>query len=129
MADIRLFGPATITHDGTDIGKTSGGIELSFLKHTIVPIRNDFYKVEEKVYGVEGSISKFKLSSAITISGDNVLYDYGELIFTLPDATITLYKAKLALGDSLSFGQNQQEVFPVKIFGGENTSGNVITIE
>lgn len=127
MTDFTIYGPATIKHNGTDIGKTNGGGSFSLLTQTYEPIAST-YKLEEVVYGIEGQINLFKLTQSVTISSSSNFYDYGEILIELPEGSITLHNAKLMLPNSLSFGQNSQEPFTLRITGGEDSSGNIITI-
>lgn len=121
----RLFGPATVTHDGTNIGKTSGGGSVEILKHETEVI-DTFYRVDEKPYGIAGSLNLFQLDQSITITNSVNLYAYGQIVITLDYGTITLYKAKLNLPDTIPWGTFSLEPFTLKIIGGKDSSGNLI---
>lgn len=121
------FGPATIKHDSTEIGRTHGGGTLNFLTQQTKPIAN-FHKVEEFVYGVEGEINLFQHDGEKEISSDMTLYDYGVIEFLLGEGKITLYNAKIFLPDSLSIGTNSQEPFTVRISGGEDSDGKIFKL-
>jgi len=122
---LNLFGPATITHDGTDIGKTNGGGSISILEQTYEPLKETYDKVH-KPYGLEGEINLFQLTQSITIASDLILYNFGEVIISLTYGTLTLYSAKLLLPQSLSFGTFDQNTFTLRIVGGKDSSGNLI---
>lgn len=122
---IQLFGPATITHDGTDIGKTNGGGSITILEQTYEPISNTYERIY-KPYGIEGQINLFQLTQTLTISSDMDLYSYGEIIISLTYGTITLFNSKLVLPSDLSFGTFDQNSFTLRIVGGKDSSGNLI---
>lgn len=127
MPTLNLIGPATITHNGTNIGRTSGGGTLSILEKSYNPVGESF---EEKTipYGVEGVINLFTLNQSLTISSSMDLYSYGEIVITLPEGSITLYHAKIKLPESLDYGSLSHNPVTVRITGGTDTSGNLIKI-
>ena len=122
---INLFGPATITHDGTDIGKTNGGGSVTILEQSYEPLKDTYDRVH-KPYGLEGQINLFQLTQSVTISSDLTLYGFGEVVISLTYGTLTLYSAKLLLPESLSFGTFDQNPFTLRIIGGKDSSGNLI---
>ena len=124
---IRLMGAATITHDDVIIGRTYGGASINVLKQILNPLAS-FNKVEERVYGIEGTIELFELSGEHIVSSDNVLFDYGVLKFVVFSGSLTLYKAKIFLPDSFTLGQNSQNAITVKISGGADATGKVYKI-
>lgn len=125
---IKLIGPATITHNGVDIGKTKGGGSINLLETSYEPLAN-FYKVEHILYGVEGQINLFQLDSSVTLSSTRVLFDYGEVIISLKYGTITLFNTRLLYPKDISFGTFDQNPFTLLIEGGEDGSGNIIKFE
>ena len=122
---IQLFGPATITHDGTDIGKTNGGGSITILEQTYEPLSTTYERVH-KPYGIEGQINLFQLTQTLTISSDMNLYSCGEVTISLTYGTVTLFNSKLVLPSDLSFGTFDQNPFTLRIIGGKDTSGNLI---
>jgi len=129
---IRLMGAATITHQilpaaAVVIGTTYGGASINILKTILNPL-SSFNKIEEKVYGVEGTIELFKLTGTHEISSDNILFDYGIIKFVVFSGSLTLFNAKIFLPDSFTLGQNSQNAITVKISGGANSAGKVYQI-
>lgn len=127
MSTLKLFGPATVTHGGTDLGKTTGGGSITILEKSYEPLSSS-YEVVTTPYGVEGQLNKFQFSQSLTISSSMELYSYGQIVITLKEGTITLYHAKIILPKSMSFGEFSQEPFTVRIQGGVDASGNLIKI-
>jgi len=127
MPTLNLIGPATITHDGTNIGRTSGGGSLTILEQTDNQL-SDTYEVEHIPYGVEGTINLFTLNQSITITSSLELYGFGQIEITLPEGSILLYRCKILLPQSLSFGQLSQSPITIRLQGGKDSSGNLIKI-
>lgn len=124
---IKLVGAALITHNGVSIGKTIGGASINILEHSYRTI-SDSHKEIKKSYGVEGEINLFVIENAITVSNDLTLFDYGQIIFTLEEGTLTLYHTKIFLPNSLSLGTNSQNPLTVRLSGGVDNNGNIYKI-
>ncbi len=121
------FGPAVITHNAVTIGRTYGGGALNFLSHKYEILANT-YTVEEKFYGVEGTINLFEYDGTLDVSSSSILFDYGEIKFVFPSGELLLYRAKIFLPDSLTIGVNSQNPFTVRLTGGVNSSGKLFKI-
>jgi hypothetical protein len=121
-----IFGPSTIKHGTTAIGKTSGGGSLTFLveKENII---GETYDESIIPYAIEGTINKFEFH-AKTITSDLILYNYGILTITNPSYTITLHNAKIFFPTALTFGTNTLTTFSVNILGTPDSAGKIITI-
>ena len=126
------MGAATITHQilpaaAVVIGTTYGGASINILKQISNPL-SSFHEIEERVYGVEGTIELFQLTGTHEISSDNVLFDYGIIKFVVFSGSLTLFNAKIFLPDSFTLGQNFQKAITVNISGGADTTGKVYQI-
>jgi hypothetical protein len=122
-----LCGPATITHGGSDLGKTYGGGTLRLLHKDKAEVSND-YDPTPVVYGGEGTFRFYKWSG-VTIGSDLELYAFGEVVITTTNATITLYKCKILLNlDNMTLGTNEQQPINVRLIFTPNDSGNIINI-
>jgi len=118
------FGPVTVTHEGTNLGNTYGGGSLSLLTFNQEPISND-YDPSPRIYGGEGEFN-FYSWSGVTIGSDPELYAFGEVVLSNSNATVTLYKCKILLAESMSIGTNEQKPFKVKFIFTPNDAGNII---
>ena len=125
-----IFGPCTITHNGVDIGKSSGGGSLDIVTSERVvetldgPICSPIAK-----YGT-GRLSMF-LPQAGTI-GASMIYNYGtnpdfaSLVLTGDDFTITMPAAELLWPAGITFGANNLSLFELGFFF-KPSGGNLIT--
>jgi hypothetical protein len=125
MAGSCLFGPCTITHAGVALGDTTEG--GSFTIFTSDRVRRALgYVICKPVprYG-EGIIRMF---SPIAGSIENTLAktEYGSLILTGGDFTITMPEAKLLWPTNITFGDNAQHPFELGFFF-RPTGGVLIT--
>ena len=123
-----LLGPATITHDSVDIGKTHGGgtLQLNYIE------RNDIgdYKKEVLTH-VTGEIKLKEISSNITLDNavdSNIVYGYGEVIFDFISGTIKLYNCKLTIAESFSFGTFSQQPLMLNLLAKPDNSNNIIQL-
>lgn len=122
------FGPATITHGGTNIGKTSGGFSLQINSLSTTPLRN-FQNAKKIPISAAGIIRKFETDGAITITNSLDFRDFGVLIFTLTSGgVITLHNAKLFFADSLESGMLVHRPFELQIYALHDSNGKLITI-
>ena len=122
------FGPATITLDGTSLGKTAGGFSLQLVYLTTKPLRN--FQNEKKIaIGVTGTISKYEVTQRIDITDSLDFTNYGVLTFTLLNGgIITLYKAKLFLPENIQSGMFTHKPFEVSIKAVRDSNGKLMTI-
>lgn len=124
-----IFGPCAITHDAIDQGKTSNGGSLSIVTTERIintldgPICNP-----KAMYGT-GTINSVELVAG-TISDDLVLLDFGILVFTGKDFTITMPAAKILWPTEITFGASSQNTFDLGFFFKPVTGfgSNLITI-
>lgn len=127
MSTINLVGPATISHDGTDIGKTSGGGSLTILEQT-AEILSDTYERKVVPYAIEGRINRFELNQSITISDSMELCSRGEVVIDLSEGQIKLFSARLLLPSDMAFGTLEHNPFTLRIEGGKDSSGDLFKI-
>lgn len=122
-----IFGPATVTHGGTDLGDTFGGGSITFQTEYRQSITSD-YDPEPVVYGGEGSFNFFKWSG-VTIGSSLLLYDWGEVKITTNNCTITLYKCRIYLSEeTINIGTNEQQPIKVKLTFTADSDDNLITM-
>ena len=120
-----LFGPATVTVDGTDLGDTYGGVSVTLEKVNTNEIGNDRFFLT----GATGQVNLYQLTSAVTLTQSDILLWEGELVFSGESYTLTFYNAKLFFGDSFSTGTFNQQAVPVSFIARPNASGNVLKLE
>ena len=120
-----LYGPATVTVDGTSLGDTYGGVSVTLEKINTNEIGND----REVLTGATGQLNLYQLSSAVTLSQSDIKLWEGELVFSGDNYTLTFYSAKLFFGDSFSTGTFNQQAVPVSFIARANGSGNVLKLE
>ena len=110
---ILNFGPATITHEGEDLGKTIGGGSLSFREVTYRSLRSG--EQTRVCTGGEGVINFFTLEDEVIISGDQEFLDYGEVIIETDEMTITLASCKIDFVAEMQFGTMDQRGWGLRL--------------
>jgi len=110
-----IFGPCTITFNGSDIGKTNGGGKITITTTEVkIPVLGDVLHEESFLYG-EGELNKFEISDTV-ITDSMVSNTYGELILTGDTFQITIPSCKLLLPKSLDFGTNDFRPYTIRFF-------------
>lgn len=124
---MKVFGPASISHIGTDLGKTFKGGSYQF---TSIRKRKagPFPTYESIVVGGNGTIKMFEIDHTLVITNTLEYRTYGQLIFTLKDLVITIHKAKLYLPEKLDFGTNVQTSFDLDFVFAPDEFGQLITL-
>lgn len=121
-----LFGPATVTVDGTSLGDTYGGVSVTL--ETTNP--NEIGNPDRRILtAATGTLNLYELRTAVTLSEDDVKLWEGELILTGSYYTLTFYSAKLFLDSSFSTGTFNQQAVPISFVARPNGSGNVMKLE
>ncbi len=100
------FGPATITHEGQDLGKTTGGGGLTLREQTYRGLRSG--EETKIITGGEGIINLFEFEDSILISDDAEFLDYGELVIEATNMKITLASCKINFVPEIQFGEMKQ---------------------
>ena len=125
-----IFGPCTITHDGVDVGESTGGGSLNIVtSERVIETLDGPTCTPIAKYGT-GTIGMF-LPIAGTIGAD-IVYTIGtnstfaELIFAGEDFTITMPSAELLWPIGINFGSNSLSPFELGFFF-KPSSGNLIT--
>lgn len=118
-----LFGPATVTLNGSYLGDTYGGVSVSF--DMINP--NTLGAEELICTGGNGKIRLYNYSE-LTL-GSDAKVGSGELIFNGASYKLTFYNAYLFMGESLEFGTMSQEPITLTFRFRENSSGNIVNME
>jgi len=103
------FGPATITHNSVDLGKTVGGGSLSLDVHSYVKLRTK--EKVDIVYGGSGQLNLFSWDTNIQLTGDITLLNYAKTVITCTDMIITLYNNKFTINSAIMFGTYEQRPF------------------
>ena len=122
------FGPATVTHDGDDLGDTFGGGSLE-LKQVEDDELKDEFDDDPRVIGGTGRINFYSWPASITISTSRMLKDFAQVVLTCrDDITITLYSCKILLAGTMDVGTNTQKPITCDLVFKPDGSGNVINI-
>lgn len=122
-----LFGPATVTLDGVNLGDTIGGGSISFNYVEWHPIGS---LPQKAITGGNGKVNFYHWTNSITVTGTSgTELDSGELIFSGNNFTLTLYDASLRLPDNLSIGTFDQQPFTATFVFGPDSSENIIKME
>lgn len=119
-----LFGPATVTVDGVNLGDTYGGVSVALETKITYPLGGLPNKI---LTGASGTINLYKIS-AKTLGSDPQL-NSGELIFEGSDYKITFYNAAIFIGDDFSTGTFDQQAVPLNFVAREDSSGNILKLE
>lgn len=131
MTTFQLFGPVTITHGGSDQGKSKGGVEVRLLSVKREPV-GDSYDVEEVVYGADGVVHSYEHGSSQIVYGHSAnpqdLTSYGELIFDGDYMKLTLHSAKLSLPNNYKFGTFQYNALDLRIVARKDANNKVYTL-
>ena len=124
---MRIYGPATITHNSVNVGKTSqgGSFQLNTVEwRTAGPLGS----IERVSVSGEGVINLFELAAGYSLTYSQMWKDYGELKFVMPDSTLVFPSAKLFYPESLEFGINALKVLKVKFTFRKVTAANLFTL-
>jgi hypothetical protein len=116
------FGPATIYHEGEDLGKTLGGGSLTFHEVTYRGLRSK--EQSRIVTGGEGIINLVDLTDEVEIIGDHLFLDYGELIIECSDVTITLPSCKIDFVADIQFGTLNQFTWQLRLTFKKSSGAN-----
>ena len=124
-----IYGPANISFNGTALGKTHGGVSLSFDKITYRGARTR--NQTDLIVGGNGVLHMFQWNNSITISNNfnATLGNYANLVITTNNMNVSIPFAKLSMPGGISLGQHQQESFDVEVsFKRANNNANVFTL-
>jgi hypothetical protein len=119
-----LFGPATITIGGVDLGDTHGGVSVSF---DLIDTK-DLTEDNVICVGGSGSVSLYRFNGKTVTQSDTEVGN-GEMVFSSVNYTLTLYNAKVFVPNSLSLGTFNQQPVSLTFKFRPNTSGNVFKME
>ncbi|RLG72208.1 MAG: hypothetical protein DRO11_02775 [Methanobacteriota archaeon] len=128
---ILLFGPVTVSYNGTDLGKTYGGARLTLEEETVsyIDTSNDLQRLDYATHG-EGELRLKEYSGNITLEGDVALEDWGEVVLTGDSYKVTLPSCRLLFPKTLSLGRLRQEPFEVRlVFRRDPASGTLLSME
>jgi hypothetical protein len=119
---ILNFGPATITHEGEDLGKTIGGGSLTFHEQVYRSLRSQ--EQTRICTGGEGVINLFVLEDEVLITDDHKFLDYGEVIINAEEMTITLASCKIDFVAEIQFGTLNQFGWALRLDFKQSTGAN-----
>jgi hypothetical protein len=102
---ILNFGPATITHNSVDLGKTSGGGTISLDVEQVIELSGE---VREYITGGRGTINLFKLSASLTYDTSIDYSLFAPLIIAGTTYVFTIPLAKILLPSNYDFGDFTQ---------------------
>ena len=124
---MRIYGPATITHNSVNVGKTSqgGSFQLNTVEWRTAGPNGSIERVS--VSG-EGVINLFELAAGYSLTYSQMWKDYGELKFVMPDSTLVFPSAKLFYPTDLEFGINALKALKVKFSFRKVTATNLFTL-
>jgi hypothetical protein len=112
------FGPVTVAHNGTSLGKTFGGGSLDLLYETQNNVTSYGIERTDLVTGVTGTLSFFQWNSDIIISDDTDLLAYNNVVLTGRNIIITLPRCKIMLSPEIGeIGTNTQKGIKMLLHG------------
>lgn len=122
------FGPCTVTHNGTNLGKTHGGFSLKLNtveRHNVGSMHPEFL-----VNSGQGKINMYQWESSIIIGDSTALLGFGEVILDgTPAYKVTLFDCKLMLNEDLDGGTNEQKAFVANLFFQKDSNGKLMKLE
>ena len=124
---MRIYGPATITHNSVNVGRTSQGGSFQ-LDVTDWRTAGPNGSVERVALSGEGVINLFELAAGYSLTYSQMWKDYAELKFVMPNSTLTFPSAKLFYPTDLEFGINALKVLKVKFTFRKVTAANLFTL-
>jgi len=127
MAKWLNIGPATISHNSVNLGKTLGGVQLQLEVIESRPVSTRF-DLDETIVGGIGNVSFYDFET-LTLTNTTELLDFAVMILLGTTYKVTLYSSKLLIATNFDFGTNKQSAVACKIVFQADGSGNVIKIE
>lgn len=125
-----IFGPVTVKYNGSELGKTYGGVALRLLLSSLAaPTVDGGYFHEEVATGGEGSLNMFQWGEDVTLESSTTLRDWGELVLEAERYKVTMPQAKLMWPANFDFGLNDQRPFSVRFVFKRSSDGTLIKIE
>ena len=124
---MRIYGPATITHNSVNVGKTSqgGSFQLNTVEwRTAGPLGS----IEKVALSGTGVINLFELAQGYSIDDTLLWLDYAELKFVMPNCTLVFPSAKLFRPEDQDIGINALKVQKVKFAFRKVTASHLFTI-